>query len=78
MEAFVVAARGRMKLHYTLSAPSYDVNATSALEGSFSKGRISKDMMREHLPTPDADSFILICGPDELITSTLLLSESNT
>ncbi|GAA5907038.1 hypothetical protein JCM5296_006574 [Sporobolomyces johnsonii] len=33
----------------------------------FSKGRINKQMLAEHLPPPSEDSLVLICGPDPMI-----------
>ncbi|GAA5945437.1 hypothetical protein JCM1841_001510, partial [Sporobolomyces salmonicolor] len=33
----------------------------------FSKGRINKQMLAEHLPPPGQDSLVLICGPDPMI-----------
>ena len=48
----------RMRLHNTLSAPS------STWEHG--RGRISLDVLNEHLPPPNADNIVCLCGPDAL------------
>ncbi|KAG8718163.1 hypothetical protein FRC08_005817 [Ceratobasidium sp. 394] len=57
--------KGRMKAHFTLSK-------SPAKGWTFSTGRINDEMMRAHLPPADqADTLILICGPDALIKQTV-------
>lgn len=46
-------------LWYTLDRPPKD--------WKFSSGFITEDMMREHMPSPDGDSFIAMCGPPPMI-----------
>ncbi|KAG9092109.1 hypothetical protein FRC07_011727, partial [Ceratobasidium sp. 392] len=65
-ELFTFSERkGQIKAHFTLSK--------SAKEGwTFSTGRINDEMMRVHLPPAgQADTLILVCGPDSLIKQTV-------
>jgi len=51
----------RLKVHYTVS---------SAPEGwAFSTGRISKEMLQEHMPPPGNDTYIGLCGPQGFVHS---------
>lgn len=36
-------------------------------EWGYSKGFISQDMIKEHLPAPSEDTLILMCGPPPMI-----------
>lgn len=49
----------RFRSHYILSKPPAEW-----LQG---KGRINLKVMQEHMPPPNEDSLILICGPDPMI-----------
>uniref|UniRef100_A0A4W2GDV6 NADH-cytochrome b5 reductase n=1 Tax=Bos indicus x Bos taurus TaxID=30522 RepID=A0A4W2GDV6_BOBOX len=49
---------GRFKLWFTLDPP----------EGwAYSKGFVSVDMIREHLPAPGEDVLLLLCGPPPMV-----------
>lgn len=54
------------KVHYTLTHPPKD------WQGGV--GYVSKQMLLEHLPKPDADNRLLICGPPEMKKSLIELS----
>lgn len=54
---------GRFILHYTVSKPPQS--------WSFSKGRISDEMLAIHLPPPGDETLVLTCGPDPLIKLTI-------
>ncbi|KAG8727561.1 hypothetical protein FRC12_022405 [Ceratobasidium sp. 428] len=57
--------KGRMRAHFTLSK-------SPKAGWTFSTGRINDEMMRAHLPPAgQADTLILICGPDPLIKQTV-------
>lgn len=49
----------RVRQHYVLSKGS------EAWTGA--RGRICKDMLKDHLPAPAEDALLCICGPDALI-----------
>ena len=49
----------RFHLWYTLDRPPKKWN--------YSTGFIDTDMCREHLPAPDADTLLLVCGPPPMI-----------
>lgn len=50
---------GRFKLWFTLDHPP---------EGwAYSKGFVSADMIREHLPAPGEDVLLLLCGPPPMV-----------
>jgi nitrate reductase (NAD(P)H) len=52
------------KLHYTLTGGSIP-------EGwPYSKGRISEEMLKFHLPTPGDDKMVCICGPSQMEQAT--------
>jgi cytochrome-b5 reductase len=52
----------QFNIHYILSSPPEN--------WSGSKGRISKDMIEEHLPAPAGmDTKVLVCGPDPMMES---------
>lgn len=53
----------RLRVHYTLSSPSKDWTS--------SKGRITDEMMKDHLPSPGDNALILVCGPDPMIDQTV-------
>lgn len=55
---------GRFHVHYTLSSSAPPAWA-------YSMGRITEDMLREHLPTPGEDKMVLACGPPNMIELTL-------
>lgn len=40
---------------------------TRASDWDYSQGFISEDMVRDHLPPPSDDTFILMCGPPPMI-----------
>lgn len=40
---------------------------TCASDWDYSQGFISEDMVRDHLPPPSEDTFILMCGPPPMI-----------
>ena len=49
----------RVKIWYTVDRPS---------EGwAFSKGFITADMIKEHLPPPSDDTLVLMCGPPPMV-----------
>lgn len=54
----------RFRQHLVLSKAPED-GATSTWIGS--KGRITKQMLVDHLPPPSEDALLLICGPDPMI-----------
>lgn len=49
----------RFQVHYCLSKAPED--------WQHSRGRLTEDMLRQHLPPPGPDSLVLICGPDPMI-----------
>ncbi|XP_071830650.1 NADH-cytochrome b5 reductase 3-like [Apostichopus japonicus] len=49
----------RMKLWYTLDRPEED--------WEYSKGFVSDEMLKEHMPPPGDDTLILMCGPPPMI-----------
>jgi nitrate reductase (NAD(P)H) len=52
----------RYRIHHALTrVPSSDTNWKG------SRGRISEQMLKEHLPTVSDQTLILICGPDGMI-----------
>lgn len=53
------AGSSRYRQHLVLSKADAD--------WKHSKGRITKEMLKTHLPEPDDDALILICGPDPMI-----------
>ncbi|KZT38057.1 hypothetical protein SISSUDRAFT_1047659 [Sistotremastrum suecicum HHB10207 ss-3] len=55
---------GRYRLHHTLGRPPQN--------WTFSTGRINDDMLKNHLPPPDDDALVLICGPDSMIKQTVM------
>uniref|UniRef100_A0A6U4YV90 Cytochrome-b5 reductase n=1 Tax=Hemiselmis andersenii TaxID=464988 RepID=A0A6U4YV90_HEMAN len=51
----------RFKVHYTVSeAPA---------GWKYSTGRVSKEMLTEHMPTPGPDTYIGLCGPQGFVHS---------
>ncbi|EPQ53162.1 nitrate reductase [Gloeophyllum trabeum ATCC 11539] len=50
----------RFRLHYTLT--------TCPNQWKYGVGRISEDMIAEHMPSPSHDGLILVCGPDGMIS----------
>lgn len=53
----------RLRIHHTLGRPPE--------HWAFSKGRITDDMLKQHLPSPSDDALILVCGPDPMINLTV-------
>lgn len=60
----------------TLPPPTLPPAASAALEGvlssphagwAYSKGFVSADMIREHLPAPGEDVLLLLCGPPPMV-----------
>lgn len=51
---------GRFHVHYT-------VTSAPPSPWRYSKGRITEDMMREHLPSPGEGRMVLVCGPQGMI-----------
>lgn len=49
----------RMKLWYTLDRPEED--------WKYSKGFVTEEMLKEHMPPPGPDTLILMCGPPPMI-----------
>ncbi|CAG2210830.1 E1.6.2.2 [Mytilus edulis] len=59
LEEIAAEQPNRFKLWFTLDRPE---------EGwKYSKGFISADMIKDHLPPPDDDTLILMCGPPAMI-----------
>lgn len=57
------AGTSRLRVHHCLSRPP---------EGwAYSRGRITIDMLRDHLPLPNSASLVLVCGPDPMINDTV-------
>jgi len=50
----------RFHLWYTLDRPPLT-------DWEYSKGFISSDMVKQHLPPPEKDTFIVMCGPPAMI-----------
>jgi cytochrome-b5 reductase len=50
----------------------YTVDRNAGDNWNFSTGFINEDMIREHLPTPGDDTFILMCGPPPMINRACL------
>ncbi|GBG32547.1 NADH-cytochrome b5 reductase 1 [Hondaea fermentalgiana] len=59
LEKLAAENPGRFHLHYTLDAPPEN--------WTHSKGFISEEMIREHMPAPADDTLILMCGPPPMI-----------
>ena len=55
--------RGRFHLHHTLS--------TIPSDWKHSTGRITVDMLRDHLPSAGPDALLAVCGPDSMINLTV-------
>nr|AAC72953.1 unknown [Homo sapiens] len=49
----------RFKLWFTLDHPPKD--------WAYSKGFVTADMIREHLPAPGDDVLVLLCGPPPMV-----------
>ncbi|GAA5967839.1 hypothetical protein JCM11641_005782 [Rhodosporidiobolus odoratus] len=58
-EMLQLAGEGRYRQHLVLSQGPED--------WPFSKGRISKTHLANHLPPPSEDSLVLFCGPDPML-----------
>ncbi len=59
-------ASGRFHLHYTLSV-------TPPPDGwCYSKGRVSEEMLREHLPVPGEGRMVLACGPQAMMEDSVI------
>lgn len=58
-------ASGRFRLHHTLSAPS------ATWPEMYSNGRMTAEMLSQHLPPPSDDALLMVCGPDGLINETV-------
>ena len=59
LEQLAASNSDRFKLWYTIDRETDD--------GKYSKGFISEDMLREHMPPPGDDVLICICGPPPMI-----------
>ncbi|XP_056132535.1 NADH-cytochrome b5 reductase 3 [Lampris incognitus] len=59
LEEIMVNHPDRFKLWFTLDKAPEDWD--------YSQGFISDDMIRDHLPPPDGDTLILMCGPPPMI-----------
>jgi len=54
----------RFSLHHTLSKPP-------SADWAHSKGRVTLQMLRQHLPPPDQDTLVLLCGPEQMQEETV-------
>jgi cytochrome-b5 reductase len=62
LDEAVVHGNGRIKVHYTLDFPPDN------WPKQYSKGFITKDMIRENLPPPSEDNtLVLMCGPPPMV-----------
>ncbi|KAF6020962.1 CYB5R2 [Bugula neritina] len=59
LEGLAETHKDRFTLHYTLDRPKED--------WKYSKGFISAEMIKDHLPSPAADTLIIMCGPPPMI-----------
>ena len=55
---------GRLRIHHTLTAPPDD--------WTFSKGRITTQLLQDHLPEPGEHTMICLCGPVRASTIRIL------
>ena len=68
LDELVSKSCGRLKIHYILSSPSQT-------GWSHLSGRVTVDIVRDHLAAPDDDTLALLCGPpgfEETCVSALL------
>lgn len=59
MEELQARHPNQFKLWFTLDQPPED--------WTYSKGFVSADMIREHLPAPAEDVLLLLCGPPPMV-----------
>lgn len=52
----------RLRIYYTLSSPP-----PSTKDWNQGRGHVSVNMMRNHLPSPNEDTMIMVCGTDQFV-----------
>ena len=60
LDQLVLKHRSRIRLHYSLTGKPVPS------DWSYSTGRITNEVLKEHLPTPGQDKLVCICGPSPM------------